>query len=92
MKTEKNVQVSSELELIKQRNRRVEADKAWELSFTRRGIIAVATYFVVVLFLYLISAPQPWLTAFVPVLGYIFSTLTLSFFKKRWIKHYHEKK
>jgi len=35
-----------EIEKIKGRNRRVEADKAWETSLTRKILIAVLTYFV----------------------------------------------
>ncbi len=77
-----------ELEAIKERNRKVEADKAWEISKIRRSIIAIMTYFIVVLFLYLIHAPYPWLNALVPVLGFILSTLTLSAIKKRWIKKF----
>lgn len=78
--------MSSDLELIKERNRRVEADKAWETSVTRKIIIAVLTYFVIVIFLWSIAAPQPWLNAIVPTVGFILSTLTLTFFKKLWLK------
>ena len=35
--------LEKELEAIKERNKRVEADKAWETSKNRRGIIAAAT-------------------------------------------------
>lgn len=72
---------------IKERNRRVEMDKAWETSKTRKFIIAITTYFFVVIFLYLINAPYPFLNAFIPVIGFILSTLTLPFFKKIWIKN-----
>jgi len=78
--------MKEEIEHIKERNRRVEADKAWEISKTRRMIIAVMTYFVVVIFLWSIDAPNPWLSAIVPVVGFILSTLTLSFFKRMWMK------
>ena len=77
-----------ELEAIKERNRRVEADKAWEISKTRRLIIAIITYFIVVLFLYLIEAPNPWLNALIPVFGFILSTLTLPLVKKWWMKKF----
>lgn len=75
-----------DLESIKERNKRVETDKAWETSFTRRLIVTVLTYFIVVLFLYLITAPKPWLNALVPTGGFVLSTLTLPFAKKWWIK------
>lgn len=76
----------SELQAIKERNRRVEEDKAWETSVTRRIIIAGMTYVVVVVFLYSISAPMPFLNALVPTAGFVFSTLTLPFCKKWWIE------
>ncbi|HLC67018.1 MAG TPA: hypothetical protein VJK52_05255 [Candidatus Nanoarchaeia archaeon] len=79
------------LRAIHERNRRVEADKAWEVSKTRRAIIALMTYFVVVLFLWLIHAPRPWLNALVPAFGYLLSTLTLPMMKKWWIVTQHQK-
>ena len=38
------------IEQIEQRNKRVEEDKAWETSFTRRLCIAILTYIVVVIY------------------------------------------
>lgn len=75
-----------ELQKIKERNARVEVDKAWETSIARRGILAVATYFAVLLFLYIIRAPNPELAALVPALAYVLQTLTLPFLKGMWIK------
>jgi len=80
--------MKSEIQKIQERNKRVEMDKAWEISKTRRAVIAILTYFIVVIFLYLINAPNPFLSALVPVLGFILSTLTLDFFKKIWIKKF----
>ena len=82
--------MKEEIASIKERNQRVEADKAWEISKTRRFIIAVMTYLVIVFFLWSIDAPNPWLSALVPAVGFILSTLTLPFFKKRWLKKYHK--
>ncbi|MCP4647378.1 MAG: hypothetical protein GY852_06535 [bacterium] len=76
---------------IKDRNARVEADKAWETSKTRRGIIAVFTYLVVVLFLVSIDAPNPWMTALVPAGAYVLSTLTLPFIKNWWATNSYKK-
>ena len=81
--------MKKEIESIKQRNKRVEIDKAWELSNTRKLIIALLTYIVVVIFLFIISAPYPFLSALVPTLGFLLSTLTLPFFKKMWIRNYY---
>ncbi|PIN87581.1 hypothetical protein COV12_03100 [Candidatus Woesearchaeota archaeon CG10_big_fil_rev_8_21_14_0_10_32_24] len=78
-------------ETFEQRNKRVESDKAWETSYTRRSIIAAITYLIVVWFLYLINAPTPWLNAFVPTAGFVLSTLTLPFFKKWWLRKIYKK-
>ena len=83
--------MKKEIELIKERNKRVEADKAWETSKTRRLIIAFMTYIIVVIFLFAINAPMPWLTALVPTLGYTLSTLTLPLFKKLWVDWAYKK-
>ncbi len=80
-----------EIEKIKERNVRVELDKAWETSKTRRIIISVMTYIIIVVFLYSINAPNPWLNALVPTVGFVLSTLTLPFFKKWWIKNVYKK-
>lgn len=79
--------MKEEIESIKARNERVELDKAWETSITRRVIIAFLTYLVVVLFLWTINIQRPWLNAIVPVVGFILSTLTLPFFKKIWVRY-----
>jgi hypothetical protein len=81
--------MTEEIERIKERNRRVEADKAWEIGKTRRVIIAAITYTVVAVFLIMINAPYPWLNALIPVAGFILSTLTLTFFKRRWIRYFY---
>lgn len=70
---------------IKERNTRVEADKAWETSLARRAIIAAGTYAVSAAFLVAINAQYPFLVAFVPVLGFLLSTLTLPLFKEWWL-------
>ncbi|MBI2572625.1 hypothetical protein HYV86_02085 [Candidatus Woesearchaeota archaeon] len=80
-----------QLNQIHERNRRVEADKAWETSKTRRSIIAVMTYAVVVVFLWLIGVSNPFLNALVPVVGFLLSTLTLSYFKKKWVARSYKK-
>ena len=74
------------LEAIKQRNQRVELDKAWETSGTRKMLIGAMTYVLVVIFLFLIRAPYPFLNAIVPVIGFLLSTATLSWCKEKWIQ------
>jgi len=51
--------VASEIKSIKERNKRVELDKAWEVSKTRRLIVAVFTYVVLGIFLLIIEVPNP---------------------------------
>ena len=76
-----------DIKAIIERNKRVEKDKAWETSFTRRLIIAIMTYSIIVLFLWMIKVEYPWLNALVPTLAFMLSTLSLPFFKKIWLKY-----
>ncbi len=78
--------MKKEIDFIKERNKRVEADKAWELSKTRRVSIAVMTYFIVAIFLIMIGIPKPWFNALIPSIGFFLSTLTLPFLKRFWLK------
>ena len=87
----RSMDVQEELKGIKERNLRVEADKEWETSLARRGILAVATYFAVLVFLYIIRAPNPELAAAVPALAYVLQTLTLPFLKEMWLRNAYKK-
>lgn len=73
---------------IKERNRKVESDKAWEVSWTRRILISVLTFIVAEAWLIVIHEPNSWLKALVPVLGYILSTLTIPAIKNFWGNYY----
>jgi hypothetical protein len=84
--------MNKEIERIKERNKSVERDKAWETSKTRKAIIACLTYIVIVIFLYSINNSKPWLNAIIPTIGFILSTLTLPFFKKIWLKRVYKNK
>jgi len=77
--------IEAELAAIKERNKRVEADKAWETSTFRRLLIAAGTYLLSLTLFLIIEAPNPYFASLVPTLAFILSTLTLPFFKKRWI-------
>ena len=83
--------MKEDIERIKERNKRVESDKACEGSISRRLLIALMTYIVIVIFLWTINAPKPWLNAIVPAVGFILSTLTLSFFKRFWLNNIYKK-
>ena len=80
-----------EIESIKQRNARVEADKAWETSVTRKIIITVLTYAVIVLFFITANLPNPFTNALVPTAAFVLSTLSLPYFKKWWLKKVYKK-
>lgn len=73
---------------IEERNTKVEADKVWEGSMSRKFLIAIFTYVVIGAFLSVIGFAKPWVSAIVPTIGFMFSTLTMPFFKKMWIKYY----
>lgn len=73
------------IEAILERNKRVEADKAWEGSWTRRLFIALLTHATAVLFLWTTGNRSPLLAALFPPAGYLLSTLTLPPLKKWWI-------
>ncbi|MDE1966222.1 MAG: hypothetical protein KGI41_03205 [Patescibacteria group bacterium] len=80
--------LEAEVEAIKDRNRRVEADKAWETSGVRRVFIALLTYALIVLFFLTAGFPRPFLSALVPATGFVLSTLSLSLVKRYWIRRF----
>ncbi len=79
-------EIESELNNIKKRNKNVEIDKAWEISYTRRFILVLFTYLAIGVYLWAIKIPMPWLNAIVPAFAFMLSTLILPIFKKIWIK------
>lgn len=80
------------IQKIQERNIRVETDKAWETSKTRRGVIVGATYLVAGVYMSALGGPLPWLNALIPAFGYLFSTLSLPHIRDVWIKKLHERK
>ena len=78
--------LEEEIKKIKERNRRVEADKGWETSWTRRIFIGVSTYLLISLFLVIIKAEKPFLSAIIPALAYLISTLSLGLLRSWWLK------
>jgi hypothetical protein len=83
--------LAARIEKIEARNRRVEADKAWEGSFTRKLLIIFLTYFTIGSYMGLIGVKDPHIQAVIPSLGFTLSTLTLSFAKEVWRKNYGKK-
>ncbi len=78
--------VEQEIKKINERNVRVELDKAWETSWTRRLIVASLTYAVVVCFFVFANLPDPFVNSIVPALAFVLSNLALPLFKKIWLK------
>lgn len=81
----------NEIDYIKERNQRVEADKAWEISWTRRITVAGGTYIIIGGYLTYLNVKDAWLHAVVPAVAYILSTLTLKVLKQIWIKKVYQK-
>ena len=82
-----NEELKNEIEKIKERNKRVELDKAWETSLTRRVCICILTYIVVVLYSFMIQkVSNVWLSSIVPVIGFTLSTLSLKLVRSVWEK------
>lgn len=80
-------EIKIEIEKLKQRNKRVEEDKAWETSWTRKLLLIFFTYLTIGLYLNAISINSPWLNAIVPSIGFLLSTLTLPYFRKYWHRY-----
>jgi hypothetical protein len=76
--------LSAEIAALKARNTRVEAAKGWETSATRRILIAAFTYIVIVLFFLAAGLPKPFVNPIVPTVGFLLSTLSLEYVRRRW--------
>ncbi|MFH0884542.1 MAG: hypothetical protein V1861_02435 [Candidatus Micrarchaeota archaeon] len=85
-------EILREIKAIKERNARVEADKAWETSWARKTVIAAFTYALSVLILLSIGAPQPFFNALIPAFGFLLSTMTFGMLKEFWVNRYHRKR
>lgn len=83
--------LEKEINLIKERNQRVEAGKAWETSWTRRILVAMFTYATIALFFLFAGVSNPFVNAIVPALAFILSTASLPFLKNFWLKYIYRK-
>jgi hypothetical protein len=86
-----NKTIEERLSIIESRNQKVENDKAWETSWTRRFSIMILTYAVVVIYLHLVVRIEPWINGLVPLIGFILSTLTVSLLKDEWLRRRERK-
>jgi hypothetical protein len=76
---------------IEGRNKNVELNKAWEISYMRRVLLMIFVYLAIALYLKFVVGITPWINAVVPSIGFLLSTLTLPFFKKLWVKYVYKK-
>ncbi|MFA5763673.1 MAG: hypothetical protein WC915_02585 [archaeon] len=83
--------IEKEIKELKKRNMRVETDKAWETSITRKIIIAIITYLTIVSFFIVANLPNPFVNAIVPTIGFLLSTLGIGVFKNIWVKKIYKK-
>ncbi len=84
-------QLENEIQRIKERNLRVEADKAWEVSWIRKVSVAILTYAVAVASFLVLGVEVPWLAAIVPTAAFALSTLSLGVMKKVWLKRFRSR-
>lgn len=75
--------VENELAAIRNRNHRVESNKAWETSHVRLFSITAITYVTMVLVFLVLGSNRPLIDALVPTTGFFLSTLSLSFLRAR---------
>lgn len=71
---------------IQARNRKVELDKEWETSIVRRIFISVSTYVLMVIFMSALGVDKPYISAIIPAVAYLISTLSLGVLKEMWLK------
>ena len=84
---DKYTELSRRLAKIEPRNKKVEKEKAWETSTTRKNSIAVIPYFTLAAYFGFVLKVNPWFNAIVPIVGFLLSTLSFSIVKKTWLKN-----
>ena len=79
------MKLEERIQKIEERNKRVELDKSWETSWTRKLCICILTYIIVVIYSYLVrNYNNIFLSSLVPVIGFTLSTLFLKLIRKLW--------
>lgn len=81
-----------DVSVLIERNVRVEADKAWETSWTRKVIITALTYIILMSYMMILDVERAYLHALVPAGGYFLSTLSMPFFKTIWMNKIYKTK
>ena len=83
--------IEKEIEEIKARNKKVEADKAWETSLFRKILISSFTYIITAIVFYLIGVKNYLASALMPTTGYFLSIQSLPFIKEWWVENRYRK-
>ncbi len=81
-----NEEIILRLEKIEQRNASVELNKSWETSSTRKFFVALFTYITIGVYFLVTHVDKPLINAIVPTLGFLLSTLSLSWVRQMWEK------
>lgn len=85
------MELEERIKKIEERNKKVELDKTWETSWTRKIFIMILTYIVVIIYSYLIRKyDNILLSSLVPVIGFTLSTLSLKLIRKIWEINYNK--
>jgi len=83
----KTKELEKKINEIEKRNKRVELDKKWETSYTRKICIMILTYLIVISYSYLVrNNNNIFLSSLIPVMGFGLSTLSLKIIRKIWEK------
>ena len=82
-------EIQKEINLIKERNKKVEADKAWEVSVFRVISVVIMTYLITAVVFYFIGVNNFLLNALIPTVGFYLSTQSLPFIKQWWIDKFY---
>jgi hypothetical protein len=78
--------LENEINVIKSRNKRVEANKAWETSLFRILIISGMTYLASAIVFTVVKIPSPLQNALIPTIAFFISMQSLPFIKKMWME------
>lgn len=77
--------LQEQIDEINRRNKRVEIDKAWETSLTRKFVVVILTYLVVMVLFLVMKLPNPFVNAIIPSAAFVISNLSVPIVKKWWV-------
>ncbi len=83
--------VENEIRKINERNNRVEIEKSWEVSKTRRITIIAITYVFMVVVMDALKLSEPFVNAIIPTCGFFLSGLSLGVLKRIWMRFVYKK-